>query len=528
MPVLVEIKNLTVEYDGDKVLDDISLDVNEGEMIGIIGRSGSGKTVLLNVLRGLDDTIPASGQVIYHVARCDKCGRIEPPGKDGSACPKCGGNLVSFSYDILGGMNPDINRNIARRVAIMIQRTFGIYGDDSVIENVMKALDDSGFSGDRIMRSADILDQVKLSHRLLHIARDLSGGEKQRVVLARQLAREPMMLLADEPTGTLDPKTAKIVHHSIKTLSKDLGITVLITSHFPEVIEEMATRALLLENGRVKKLGDPAEVIREFLGTHGTVEKKEVKTGDTVIRVDGLSKQYFSVDRGVINAVNGVSFDIKEGEIFGIVGTSGAGKTSLTNIITGNLEPTEGVVEMKVGEEWVNMCEPGYYARGRAKPYIGLLYQEYDLYPHRTVIENMTNSIGLEFPAELAEKKAVDTLLVAGFSEERSQEIIEKHPGELSEGERHRVALAQVLIKEPHIIVLDEPTGTMDPITKKYVVSSILSAREEIGETFIIVSHDMDFVEMICDRVAYMKNGKLVSIGKPDEVLPNIKEAQGQ
>jgi methyl coenzyme M reductase system subunit A2 len=525
MAVLVEVKNLTVSYDGDKVLDDVSLSIEEGEMIGIIGRSGSGKTILLNVVRGLDDSIPATGQVIYHAAICDACGRIEPPGKAGASCPRCGGRLSPVSYDILNGASPEIKRNIARRVAIMIQRTFGIYGDDSVIENVMKALDDSGYNGDKIMKAADVIDQVKLSHRMMHIARDLSGGEKQRVVLARQLAREPMLLLADEPTGTLDPRTALVVHQNIKKLSKDLGITVLITSHFPGVIEEMATRALLLENGRVKMLGPPGDVIKAFTGGVEAVEKKEVHAGDSVIKVEGLFMKYFSVDRGVINAVNGVSLDIKEGEIFGIVGTSGAGKTSLTSILTGNLEPTGGMVEMKVGDDWINMCEPGYYARGRAKPYIGLLHQEYDLYPHRTVIENMTDAIGLEFPAELAEKKAVHTLQIAGFEEKRSREIIDKYPGELSEGERHRVALAQVLIKEPHVIVLDEPTGTMDPITKKYVVNSILSARQDIGETFVIVSHDMDFVRMICDRVAYMKGGKIISMGKPEEVLPLITEA---
>ncbi|HTX43259.1 MAG TPA: methyl coenzyme M reductase system, component A2, partial [Methanocella sp.] len=384
MAMLVEIKNLTVTYDGDKVLDDVSLSIEEGEMIGIIGRSGSGKTVLLNVLRGLDETIPASGQIIYHAAGCEKCSRIEPPGRAGTACPKCGGHLSPVSYDILNGTSPEVKRNIARRVAIMIQRTFGIYGDDSVIENVMKALDDSGYDGDKIMRAADVIDQVKLSHRMMHIARDLSGGEKQRVVLARQLAREPMLLLADEPTGTLDPKTAQVVHQNIKKLSKDLGITVLITSHFPGVIEEMATRALLLENGRVKMLGPPGEVIEAFTGGVEAVEKKEGQAGDSVIKVEGLYKKYFSVDRGVINAVNGVSLDIREGEIFGLVGTSGAGKTSLTNILTGNLEPTSGMVEMKVGDDWINMCEPGYYARGRAKPYIGLLHQEFDLYPHRT------------------------------------------------------------------------------------------------------------------------------------------------
>jgi methyl coenzyme M reductase system subunit A2 len=524
MAVLVEVKDLSVTYDGEKVLDSVSLSVEEGEMIGIIGRSGSGKTVLLNVLRGLSDDIPASGQVIYHYALCEGCGRIEPPGKAGGPCPRCGGHMSLFSQDILNGADPDVKRSISRRVAIMLQRTFGIYGDDSVIENVLKALGDAGYDGDRINRAADIIDQVRLSHRMMHIARDLSGGEKQRVVLARQLAREPMLLLADEPTGTLDPKTATIVHQNIKKLSKDLGITVLITSHFPEVIEEMATRALLLENGRVKMLGAPHEVIKAFTGGLKEVEHKEASAGESIIRAENLLMKYFSVDRGVIKAVDGVSFDVKEGEIFGIIGRSGAGKTSLTNILTGNLEPTGGVVEVRIGDDWINMCEPGYYARGRAKSYIGLLHQEYDLYPHRTVMENMTESIGLEFPAELAEKKALLSLQVAGFDEKRSRDIMDKHPGELSEGERHRVALAQVLIKEPHVIVLDEPTGTMDPITKRYVVSSILSAREDIGETFVIVSHDMDFVRMVCDRVAYMKGGKIISIGKPEEVLPLITE----
>jgi len=407
----------------------------------------------------------------------------------------------------------------------MIQRTFGIYGDDTVIENVLKALGNIEYEGDRIARAAELIESVRLSHRMMHIARDLSGGEKQRVVLARQIAKEPMMLLADEPTGTLDPKTAAIVHDSLRSLSKDLGITLLITSHFTEVIEQLATKAILMDGGKIVQSGPPAQVIKEFLKDQEQVVKRQVVTGEPIFRIQDLVKKYFSVDRGVINAVNGVSFDIKEGEIFGIVGVSGAGKTSLMSILTGNLEPTSGTVEMRVGEDWVNMCEPGYYARGRAKPYIGLLYQEYDLYPHRTVIENLTDSIGLEFPAELAEKKAVHTLLMSGFNEERSKEIVDRYPGELSEGERHRVSFARALIKEPHAIVLDEPTGTMDPITKQSVISSIFSAREEGGETFIIVSHDMEFVEKVCDRVAYMKGGKIISMGMTADVLPAIKEA---
>jgi methyl coenzyme M reductase system subunit A2 len=523
---IIEVKDLSVKYGDKSVLKNVNLTIEEGEMVGIIGRSGAGKTILLHIIRGLDEDIPASGKVIFNTARCESCSFINPPSWNGKKCPKCGGTMKPWSVDILDA-DDDAKRLISRRVAIMIQRTFALYGDDSVIENVMKALKDINYpEKDIINRAADLIDQVKLSHRMMHIARDLSGGEKQRVVLARQLAKEPMMLLADEPTGTLDPKTAKIVHQSIKQAAKDYSMTALITSHFHDVIEELATRAVLLEEGAIKMVGKPQDVITEFMKFQKTVEKKEYATGEPIVRVKDLQKIYFSVDRGVIKAINGVSFEVMEGEIFGIVGVSGAGKTSLSNIITGNLEDASGVVEVRIGDDWINMLEPGYYARGRAKQYIGLLHQEYDLYPHRTVVDNLTDAIGLEFPAELAERKAIHTLQIAGFSEEKSKEVLSKYPNELSEGERHRVALAQVLIREPRLVVLDEPTGTMDPITKRDVASSIISSREEINETFIIVSHDMEFVQMVCDRAMLMRAGKIVDIGNVDAVLAKVTEQE--
>jgi len=115
-----------------------------------------------------------------------------------------------------------------------------------------------------------------------------------------------------------------------------------------------------------------------------------------------------------------------------------------------------------------------------------------------------------------------------GFTEDQAEAILEKMPDELSEGERHRVAMAQVLIKEPSIVILDEPTGTMDVITKVEVTKSILNAREELGETFVIVSHDMDFVRNICDRAMLMRNGKRVITGLPEEVLAKITAEEQQ
>jgi methyl coenzyme M reductase system, component A2 len=192
----------------------------------------------------------------------------------------------------------------------------------------------------------------------------------------------------------------------------------------------------------------------------------------------------------------------------------------------GILPPTSGEVEVRVGDEWVDMTQYGVENKGRATKYMGFLHQEYGLYTHSCVIDNLTESISLDLPFELGVRKAIITLKAAGFEEDKAKAILPKMTDEMSEGERHRVALAQVLIKEPRIVIMDEPTGTMDPITKISVATSILKAREEIGETFVIVSHDMDFVNEICDRVALMRGGKIVDIGKPKNVLSQLTEEE--
>jgi len=527
MPPLVTVDKLRMDFDGTSVLKDISFEIAEGEILGIIGRSGAGKTVLMHLMRGVEQP-PTSGRIIYHVAVCTGCDFIDVGSAAGKPCPKCGGSLVAKDIDLWNEPDEDMHRRLMRRTAIMFQRTFALYGDDRVIENVLHALDDIGYPGDQaIGRAADLIDQVRLSHRMMHIARDLSGGEKQRVVLARQLAKEPFLLFADEPTGTLDPSTARIVHSMLSEAAKSNNMGMVVTSHFSQVIEDVANRAIFLADGKISKIGSPKEVIAEFMKGYSDTEKfEEAHLGEKIVVSRDLIKRYISVDRGVVKAVNGVSFEVYAKEIFGIIGKSGAGKTTLSGIIAGLIEPTSGEINVRIGEDWVDMTKPGIDKRGRATEYIGLLHQEYDLFPHRTILDNLTDAIGLEFPKELALRKALITLRMAGFTEEKSKEILERMPSQLSEGERHRVALAQVLIREPRIVILDEPTGTMDPITKIDVKHSIMHAREEMEETFIVVSHDMDFVRDICDRIALMRGGKIVQIGKTAEVLAALTEEE--
>ena len=526
MAPFIEIKDLTVRFGDVVALRNVNLVIEEGESVGILGRSGCGKSVLMHVLRGVESFQDISGSVIFHVARCSKCHHVEPPSHVGKSC-KCGGTLEKADADFVSlGINDPLRRDVSKRIAIMLQRTFALYGDERVIVNVMRAVEETGESMS-VHVAADLLDEVNLSHRLMHVARELSGGEKHRVVLARQLAKSPMILLADEPTGTLDPATARVVHDSIKRAVDDFKMTLIITSHWEDVMIELAQKAILLDHGEIKAEGKPKDIAAQFLAMAGSLAKREeVELGEPMIKASGLSKRYISIDRGVVKAVDDVDLVVNEGEIFGLVGVSGGGKTTLSKMISGILTPTNGSIAVRVGDEWVDMTVLGSSGRGRATKYIGVLHQEYTLYPSRSVIENLTEAIGLSLPFELAERKAIHTLETVGFTEEQAESVLEKMPDELSEGERHRVAMAQVLIKEPRLVVLDEPTGTMDAITKIEVTNSILNAREETGETFIIVSHDMDFVKNVCDRAMLMRNGRAIFTGLPEEVLGKITEKE--
>ena len=342
MPVFIEVKNLTVDFDGLKTLNKVNLNINEGEIVGVLGKSGSGKTILMHVLRGTESFENISGEVIYHLARCKKCGYIELPSKTGHKCPVCGEMLEAFEADFIKlSLYDPIRKDISKKIAIMLQRTFALYGDERVIVNVINSLTEIGYQGqDSMKKAVELLEEVNLGHRMMHVARELSGGEKQRVVLARQLVRNPLLLLADEPTGTLDPMNAKLVHDTMVKSVRNYHMSMILTSHWPEVIENLADKAILLENGEVVLEGNPLEVSTVFMKSACMVkQEKNAMVGESIIRVRDLSKRYISVDRGVVRAVDKISFDVKEGEIFGLVGVSGAGKTTTSKILMGILPP---------------------------------------------------------------------------------------------------------------------------------------------------------------------------------------------
>lgn len=514
---LLIIENVTKRFDGKTVLNNVSAKVSSGKILGLIGKSASGKSVLINMLRGSEGYAPDSGRVLYNVNVCCKCGNMDLP-FPGTPCSKCGSEAKAKLIDFWSMKEYDpVRQELKGRIAIMLQRSFSLFGDKTVVENVLEAVGED--TPKRVERAIELLEFVNMTHRTTHIARDLSGGEKQRVVIARQLAKDPLFFLADEPTGTLDPYTAGIIHKRLVEYIREKNICMVFTSHWPEAIEQMADDALWLDAGNVIMEGEPKNITAKFMEEYHFEKSVDFQVGEPLVVLDKAEKHFFSVIRGVVKAVDGVTFDIKEREIFALVGLSGAGKTTTSRMIAGMSPATSGSVKVRIGDDWVDMSEAGYAGKGRATPYIGFLHQEYTLYPFDTVLQNLSTCIGMKMPAELAKMKAVQVLVSVGFAKKDIESILYTYPDSLSVGECQRIAFAQVLIKEPRIIILDEPTGTMDPITKVIIAKSVLRAREELGETFIVVSHDMDFILNCCDRAAFMSDGRVVMIGEPEEII---------
>lgn len=516
---LLRIENVSKKFEGRTVLKDITATLSTGKILGLIGKSAAGKSVLIHMIRGTDEYAPDEGKVLYHVNHCTKCGNLDLP-FEGTPCSKCGDKTDTRWIDFwnLGERDP-IRQELKGRISIMLQRTFALFGDNTVMENIFEAIGPNVSEKEKIEKTVELLDFVNMTHRTTHIARDLSGGEKQRVVMARQLAKNPLFFLADEPTGTLDPYTAELVHERLVKYVRESKTCMIFASHWPEAINKMADEAIWLDAGNVMMRGEPNKVTSKFMEEYHFEKQSVAKLGDDFIVVDNAKKHYFSVIRGVVKAVDGVSFTIKENEVFALVGLSGAGKTTTSRMIAGMTPATSGTVKIKIGDDWIDMSESGFMGKGRATPYIGFLHQEYTLYPFDTVLRNLTTCIGMKMPAELAKVKAIQVLLSVGFQESDMEKVLFAYPDSLSVGECQRIAFAQVLIKEPRIVILDEPTGTMDPITKVTVAKAVLKARKDLGETFVVVSHDMDFILNCCDNAALMQGGKIVELGKPEDII---------
>jgi methyl coenzyme M reductase system subunit A2 len=524
------VEGLSKYFTDKPTIGDISFKVKEGEGFGILGKSGCGKTVLMHAIRGIREYEPTDGTITFRVAACPnkECRWVEAPSKKGEKCPKCDATLEIEEVNYWDSLKKKeaVGRNLYDRLSIMLQRSFAIYGDRPVIENVMGALKDAGVPEYRQkMDAMRLLSDVNMTHRALWIAKNISGGEKQRCVFAMSLAKDPIFFLADEPTGTLDPITSQAVHEVMLGRMRR-GLSTIVTSHWPEAVAQVTDNAILLEEGKITASGKSRDVADSFMEKFASIDKERKKPTNPIIKADKMRKYFYAFDRGLVKAVDKISFEIFEGEIFGLVGVSGSGKTTTFKIVAGLEEMSDGMLRIRMGDEWINMKVVGPGGRGKVSPNISMLHQAYTIHPNLNIYENMESALTVELPADIAAMKIFNMLKAVAFTEGEVDDILYTYPHMISEGERHRVAIARTLMTDPKILLLDEPTGTADPLSRLEIAKSIKSLRDDLNQTCIIVSHDIDFIDMVCDRAALMRNGELVKIGDPTEVVEYMKEVE--
>jgi energy-coupling factor transporter ATP-binding protein EcfA2 len=435
---LARVEGLSYCYPGQNrpALRDVSLEIRPGELVCLLGSSGSGKSTLLRALAGL---VPH-----FHGGRF--AGRVE-----------VGGDDARFARPAdLAGVVASVFQDPEDQVVLT-----------RVQHEVAFGLENLGVPSAEIRgRALDALRALRAEHLAHRRTHELSAGELQRVCVASALALAPQLLLLDEPTSQLDPEAAE----SLLDLATELDCAAVVSEQRPALPLERCDRVVFLEGGRVVLDAPRAEALRwleaehpAFLAHEPDHSEHATGNGELLCRLAEASFAYG--DR----TVDVPDLELRRGEVVALTGPNGSGKTTLAKLAAGLLEPVAGSVE-RAGRAAYLSQDPGRYG----------------------VAERVDGEVALGVDGELARaRRALEAVGLAGFEA--------RHPRDLSSGERERLALAAVLVTEPDVLVLDEPTRGMDP-ERKLELARLLRSQAERRAT-LVVTHDLVFAADAADRV---------------------------
>ena len=464
----IEVNHISKSYGKRvKALTDVSFTVGKGEVFGIIGPDGAGKTSLFRILCTL--LLPDSGTALV----------------DG--------------FDVVGQM-----REIRRRVGYMPGR-FSLYQDLTVAENLQFFATLFGTTVDEGYESIKaIYSQIeRFSDRK---AGALSGGMKQKLALSCALVHSPSVLFLDEPTTGVDPVSRKELWEMLLSL-KERGITIVASTPYLDEVR-CCDRVAFLSEGVVKGIGKPDEILEQFkdvfnpAGLDKTAAAEASAAGaetDNVIEVSHLVKAF-----GTFRAVDDISFTVKRGEIFGFLGANGAGKTTAMHMLTGLNQPTSGtgrVCGFDIRTEYEQI-----------KRHIGYMSQRFSLYEDLTVAENIRLFAGIYGMKDAEIRAKTERLLQRLDFAAHADDLVASLPL----GWKQKLAFSVSIFHEPGVVFLDEPTGGVDPATRRQFWELIYDAAQR-GITVFVTTHYMDEAEY-CDRISIMVDGKISALGTPDEL----------
>ncbi|MBR1388461.1 MAG: ABC transporter ATP-binding protein [Prevotella sp.] len=458
------VNNISKNYKGVKALDAVSFSVAKGEVFGLIGPDGAGKTSMFRIL----------------------CTLLLPDG----------GTATVEGFDVVDGM-----KEIRRRVGYMPGK-FSLYQDLTVRENLAFFATLFGTTVDEGYDSIKaIYSQIERFEN--RKAGALSGGMKQKLALSCALVHQPSVLFLDEPTTGVDPVSRKELWEMLLML-KERGITIVASTPYLDEVR-CCDRVAFLDHGQVQGIGLPDDILNRFkdiFNPPGISRSEECgvrSENSNVIEVSHLVKAF-----GSFHAVDDISFTVKRGEIFGFLGANGAGKTTAMHMLTGLNQPTSGTGHVA-----------GYDIRTeheQIKRHIGYMSQRFSLYEDLTVSENIRLFAGIYGMKDEEIREKTKKLLRQLQFESHANDLVKSLPL----GWKQKLAFSVSIFHEPSIVFLDEPTGGVDPGTRRQFWELIYDAAAR-GITVFVTTHYMDEAEY-CDRISIMVDGKIKATGTPDEL----------
>ncbi len=466
----IEVNSISKHYGKVQALRDVSFSVDKGEVFGLIGPDGAGKTSMYRIL----------------------CSLLLPDA----------GTATVDGYDVVSQM-----KEIRKRVGYMPGK-FSLYQDLTVEENL------KFFATLFNTTVEENYDSIKAIYSQLERFKNrragaLSGGMKQKLALCCALVHQPSVLFLDEPTTGVDP-VCRTEFWEILAQLKARDITIVVSTPYLDEVRS-CERVGFLSEGIIRGIGTPEEILTEFRDVFNppSIEhegsNKVGNEAENVIEVEHLVKAF-----GTFRAVDDISFTVKRGEIFGFLGANGAGKTTAMHMLTGLNQPTSGtgrVVGFDIRTEYEQI-----------KKHIGYMSQKFSLYEDLTVAENISLFAGIYGMQDDEIRHKTDTLLQRlNFAEHRNTLV-----SNLPLGWKQKLAFSVSIFHEPGVVFLDEPTGGVDPATRRQFWELIYDAAKR-GITVFVTTHYMDEAEY-CDRISIMVDGKIKALGTPDELKRNLNQ----
>ncbi len=524
---MLSIKDLSVAFKTRKgevnVVRGINLDVAKGKTLGIVGESGSGKSVTSYALMRILD---AGGEI--------RTGEVAYGGMDLRAASEKAmrdirGREISMIFQ-----NPRAALNPIRRVGHQVE--------DVLIRHAQATRQDAK------AKSIAALEAVKINDAAARYDAypfELSGGMCQRIVIAIALACKPQLLIADEPTTGLDITTQKAVMDLVGDLARERGMGMILITHDLGLASQYCDRIVVMKDGLIVEEGDPQKLftdpqhaytrklvdatprigasIRNLLPPESRTAEPAHKVHDRpLLEVRDLVKTYPGKS-GPVQAVKGISFQIKSGQSLGLVGESGSGKSTTSEMVVRLQDPTSGNILFD-GQD-IAATPSARFMRHPMRGEIQMVFQDAtdSLNPRGTAASAIAEPL-----ARIARMRGtkLDTR-VAELAElvGLPQPLLSRFPHQLSGGQKARVGIARAIALEPKLLILDEPTAALDGSIQAIVLNLLVDLRAQMGMSYLFVSHDLNVVRLLCDEVLVMKHGEIVDRGPTATVMDNPSHA---